>query len=179
MSEQNATINDAPHGRPTKYRPGYCKVAREMCERGATNADLAAHFGVALSTIWLWQTTHTEFFESCKLGKAVADERVKQSFYMRAVGYEYDAVKVMQSEGTPVYAPYREHVPADVTAGKFWLMNRCSGEFKDTQHLNHDTPADSPLAELARQLAGTALRPREGEPPAAPATPDMNSREEP
>lgn len=165
MSESNTCehIDDeAPQrGRPPKYKPEYCDIARQMCERGATNADLAAHFGVAISTVWLWQVTHAAFFESCKLGKAVADERVKNSFYMRAVGYEYAAEKLFSYEGSIIRGEYREHIPADVNAAKFWLMNRRPDEFKDTQHLKHDTPKDSPLAELAKALAGTALRPKE------------------
>jgi hypothetical protein len=36
----------------------------------------------------------------------------------RAIGDTYNAVKVMQSEGNPVYADYVEHVPPDVGVAK-------------------------------------------------------------
>jgi L-alanine-DL-glutamate epimerase-like enolase superfamily enzyme len=51
---------------------------------------------------------------------------VERSLYERANGYTYDAVKIFMPAGAkkPVYAPYVEHMPRDVTAGIFWLKNR-------------------------------------------------------
>jgi hypothetical protein len=37
----------------------------------------------------------------------------------------------------PVYAPYIEHVPPDVTAGIFWLKNRDPGHWRDVQNVTH------------------------------------------
>ena len=44
--------------------------------------------------------------------------RVKRSLYARAVGYNYETTKIFMPAGRekPVYAPYVEHVPPDVTA---------------------------------------------------------------
>ena len=55
--------------------------------------------------------------------------RVERSLYERANGYSYDAVKIFMPAGAkkPVYAPYIEHVPPDVTAAIFWLKNRRAG----------------------------------------------------
>ena len=67
-----------------------------------------------------------DFCRALKVGKQEADERVSRSLYMRGVGYSYDAVKIFMPAGAkkPVYAPYVEHVPPDVTACIFWLKNR-------------------------------------------------------
>jgi hypothetical protein len=48
--------------------------------------------------------------------------RVKRSLYTRAVGYNYEAVKIFMpaNREKPVIVPYIEHVPPDVTAGIFW-----------------------------------------------------------
>ena len=158
MATENDDFAETSHGigRPTKYRQDFAQKAREMCERGATNADLASEFEVALSTIWLWQTTHAEFFECCKTGKAAFDERVKSSFYMRCTGYEYLAQKVASNDGIPTVVEFREHVPADVSAAKFWLINRCPDEFKpDTKvSFEHSTKKDDPLATFLDSLAG-------------------------
>jgi hypothetical protein len=53
-----------------------------------------------------------------KAGKEFANKRVERSLYQKAVGYSYDAVKIFMPAGAekPVYAPYVEHVPPDVTA---------------------------------------------------------------
>jgi hypothetical protein len=37
----------------------------------------------------------------------------------------------------PVYAPYVEHVPPDVTACIFWLKNRKPSEWRDSQQMEH------------------------------------------
>jgi hypothetical protein len=37
----------------------------------------------------------------------------------------------------PVYAPYVEHVPPDVTACSFWLKNRDPEHWRDSQQLEH------------------------------------------
>jgi hypothetical protein len=59
--------------------------------------------------------------------------------YERAVGYNYEAVKIFMPAGpsTPVYAPYIEHVPPDVTACIFWLKNRDPQHWRDSQQLEH------------------------------------------
>jgi hypothetical protein len=132
-----------------------------LCSKGATIAELADAFGVAISTIWSWKNQHAEFSESCKVGGAEADERVERSFYERACGYTFDTVKIMQYEGAPLIVPHREHVPPDPRAAEFWLTNRRPDRWKHKQTLEHDVPTDSPLAQLAAQLAGTALRPVE------------------
>jgi hypothetical protein len=58
-------------------------------------------------------------------GKAEADNRVERSLYERANGYSYDAFKIFRTkDGDIIRAPYREHVPPDITACIFWLKNR-------------------------------------------------------
>jgi hypothetical protein len=53
------------------------------------------------------------------------------------VGYTYPAVKIFMPAGAkkPIYAPYEEHVPPDVTAGIFWSKNRRPDKWRDTWHL--------------------------------------------
>jgi hypothetical protein len=63
---------------------------------------------------------------------------VNESLYSRAVGYNYEAVKVFMpaNRTQPVYAKYIEHVPP-VTAGIFWLKNRDPQQWRDSQQLEH------------------------------------------
>lgn len=128
MTEEN---NNVGPGRPTGYQPEYVDIAIQMCARGATMADLAERFKVARSTIYQWLAAHQEFSDAVRVGKEVADERVGFSVYERAVGYTYDSVKIMQYEGSPVRVPYKEHVPPDVAAAKFWLTNRQPEKWRD------------------------------------------------
>jgi hypothetical protein len=65
--------------------------------------------------------------------------RVERSLYERANGYNFEAVKIFMppNREKPVYAPYVEHVPPDVTACIFWLKNRDPQHWRDSQRLEH------------------------------------------
>lgn len=124
-------------GRPSKYKPEFAKQAAKLCALGATDADLADFFDVNTSTIWRWTGRYEEFCNALKTAKEQADERVERSLYQRAVGFEHDAVKIMQYEGQPVIVPYREKVAPDTTACIFWLKNRRKDQWRDKQELEH------------------------------------------
>lgn len=138
------------------YKPEYARIARAMCKRGATNTELGDAFGVTRRTITYWQTNFEDFAEALKVGKGEYDDRVERSYAERAVGYEVDAVKVFMPAGAtePVYAYYREHIPADPGAAKSWLCVRRSKEWHDRKEL---TGADgAPLMPIVALLAEVA-----------------------
>jgi len=128
-------------GRPTKYKAEFAKQAAKLCHLGATDADLADFFGVTTRTIMNWSAQYPGFFHALKSSKAAADNRVVRSLYQRAIGYEYDAVKIFQYEGSPVVVPYREKVAPDTVACIFWLKNRCKDEWRDKQEVEHNGSA--------------------------------------
>lgn len=111
-------------GRPTKYKAEFASQAAKLCALGATDAQLADFFGVAISTINLWKVEHQEFSDAIKVPKTEADERVVQSLYRRAMGYEHDEVDIRVIEGQIVQTPIRKHYPPDTAAAAFWLKNR-------------------------------------------------------
>jgi hypothetical protein len=137
-------------GRPTKYRPEFVVIAREMCRRGGTDYDLAQEFGVVTSTIWSWSLKHVDFSNALKTEKEGFDDRVERSLAQRAVGYSYHATKVMQHNGVPVYAEYIEHVPPDLGACKLWLTNRRKKDWTDTSKLEHTGKDGEPLVPPAK-----------------------------
>jgi len=129
-----------PGGRPTKYDPRFALIAKEMCQLGATDADLAAAFDCSTQTINLWKSTHKEFSDAIKVGKSPADDRVEHSLYQRAVGYSYDAVKIFCKDGEETLIPYQEHVPPDVAAAFIWLKNRRKEEWRDKPLIETTNP---------------------------------------
>lgn len=131
-------------GRPSVYRDGYPEQARKLCALGATDLELADFFQIDVSTIYRWKHTHPDFCEAVTCGKEAADERVARSLYNRAVGYTHDAVKIFMPAGaeSPVYAPYREHVPPEVGAAFNWLKNRRPNEWREKTEIAHDITDD-------------------------------------
>lgn len=124
-------------GRPSGYRPEYCREAEKLCANGATDMELAEHFGVTDRTIYRWKAAHPEFSQALKSGKDLADERVERSLYHKAVGYTYETEKVFQYQGEIVRTRVVEHVPPDTTAAIFWLKNRRAHAWRDRAEVVH------------------------------------------
>jgi hypothetical protein len=130
-------------GRPSTYDEDFARQARKLCSLGATDADLADHFGVTTSTIWMWATRHQEFFKALHEGKGGFDDRVKRGLAQRGTGYSYDSEKVMVVKGKVVKVPIREHVPPDPRAAMDWLTNRDPMNWK--RKIENGFDPDTPL----------------------------------
>ncbi len=128
-----------PAGRPSSYSDEFAKQAEKLSALGATDMEMADFFEVDVRTIYRWKHDHEGFCQALNAGKSKADERVINSLYQRAVGYEQDAVKIFMPAGAdnPVYAPYREKVAPDTTAAIFWLKNRQPDKWRDKQDVEH------------------------------------------
>jgi hypothetical protein len=140
-------------GRPSTFKPEYVEQARKLCALGHTDQEIAQFFDVSLRTFAYWKARNPELLHSLKAGKAEADARVARSLYQRGVGYSYDAVKIFMPAGAkkPVYAPYVEHVPPDVTAQIFWLKNRDPAHWRDAWQIEAAVGryiiSDTPMSE--------------------------------
>jgi len=132
-------------GRPSKYKPEFAEQARKLCVLGATDLDIANFFEVDARTIYRWKAEFEEFRQSLKRGKDEADDLVEQRLFQRATGYTHDAVRIFMPKDAdePVYAPYVEHHPPDVTAAIFWLKNRRSDQWRDRHE--HSGPGGGPV----------------------------------
>ena len=143
------------------YEPIFSAIAKKMCSMGATNADLAEAFQVSADSIVAWQAEYEEFCRACQEGEAAADTQVERSLFRRATGYAYEAEKIVTCHGRPTVMTHRVHVPADVSAGKWWFANRGDGQARvDLDQLRGEMRPDL-LRELSEQLWGTAIRPKE------------------
>jgi hypothetical protein len=125
--------------RPTKYKAEYAGQAAKLCLLGATDAQLADFFEVSVSTINLWKVQHPEFSEAIKVPKDMADERVEQSLFRRAMGYEHDEIDIRVVDKEVIQTPIRKYYPPDSTAMIFWLKNRKAAEWREkVEHTGAD-----------------------------------------
>jgi hypothetical protein len=126
-------------GRPTAYRPEFAERAKNLCQLGAVDVEIADFFGVTVQTIHNWRAAHQEFFEATRVGKEYADNRIERSFYQRAVGYEYDLVKtVRRNKNGLTVTETIKHVPGDVTAQMKWLCNRMPHKWRHKVDVSHE-----------------------------------------
>lgn len=115
------------------YKPEFDDFAMKFAERGATDRELADLFGIPVGLLYEWRNLHEGFARSIKVGKEVADERVKRALYQMAVGFEVEDERMLvdKETGEPIYVPYVRKVDPQLGAATMWLKNRCRDEFRD------------------------------------------------
>lgn len=132
-----------------------------MClVEGLTNAQLAERFGVGVATVARWRKDHPEFRDALKVGKDMADARVKKSLYELANGYRFTtkktarkASKVNGKETIEVTETTTEtFIPPHATAAIFWLKNRDPEHFRD----NPERGTEDDSAEAIREWMDAA-----------------------
>lgn len=147
-------------GRPTAYKPEYVAQAQKLASLGATDIEIADFFEVDVRTIYRWKHDRDEFCQALNVGKSKADERVINSLYQKAIGYEQESVKIFMPAGAeaPVYAPYREKIAPDTTAAIFWLKNRQPEQWRDKQEIVHGGSLDVTTKEQRDAAVAAAIR---------------------
>lgn len=60
-----------PGGRPTKYKPEYCVLAKDMMSLGASKIEVAAKIGIARDTFFNWVNENEEFSDAIKEGETL------------------------------------------------------------------------------------------------------------
>jgi hypothetical protein len=118
-------------GRPSDFRPEFVELAREQIERGKTDVELAAFFGVAPATLYVWRNNFPIFQEIVQEARRNADEKVEQALLARAIGYSHPETKVFCSEGEIITHEVTRHYPPDPRSMEFWLKNRNRDLWKD------------------------------------------------
>jgi transcriptional regulator with XRE-family HTH domain len=137
-------------GRPTKYEERFCEEVRDLCLLGATDDELAEHFGVARSTLSAWKNEFPDFSDAIKKAKRAADAVIAGKLYRRAEGYDYEEqqafkVKVGPSEERVEVVEVQKHVPPDPTSMIFWLKNRQPHLWRDVKAQEVSGPGGGPL----------------------------------
>lgn len=112
--------------------------AKELGLNGATEFEVAEHFGVTVMTVNNWKRRYPPFAEALRLGKDLADERIEASLYHKAHGYTYRSEEIKVVDGAIVRVPVITHQPPDTTAMIFWLKNRQRDRWRDQQDVKVD-----------------------------------------
>lgn len=151
-------------GRPSKYGTIDIAQVERLAGLGLTDRELAVSLNISPDTFYTYKKK-ADFSEAIKKGKAVADDKVVQSLYKRAIGYEYDEVtkepvyiqyrkgkggkKSKVSETLVTTKTVRKHVNPDVTAQIFWLCNRRPETWRHKKQIEHEM--DGGTKELLRK----------------------------
>ena len=143
-------------GRPTSYKPEYAERAKELCERGATDVELAEEFDVSVRTLHRWKGDHEEFCHALKAGKQPSDDRIERSLFERASGFVYKEqqaikIKIGPHEEKIEIVEVERQAPPDTTAMIFWLKNRRPAEWRETKAVELTGANGGPVRVVAQE----------------------------
>ena len=130
-------------GRKNKY---YSVVLPKMdqiikwCEEGLTDMEIAKRLGIHITSLINYKKEHEELAKAMQEAKEIADYRVEDALYKRAIGYKYKEVtrqlvedaRTGKTELKVVKEVIKEVAP-DTTAQIFWLKNRQPQKWRDKQ----------------------------------------------
>lgn len=138
-------------GRPSKYKPEINVQVKILAQKGFTDKEIAEVFAVDEATINRWKVEYPQFCESLKEGKEIADQKVIQSLYERALGYSHPEVHISNFQGLITKTPIIKHYPPDATSAIFWLKNRQPDKWRDKHEVEHGM--DSNLTGLLKEIS--------------------------
>jgi len=136
-----------PKGRPPRFTPSMIQVVEEMTAEGKTIDEIAAHFNVDRVTIFRWAKKYDDFGKALKSGRDMQVERVVESLFRRATGYEYEEIEqhgetISGKNGQDLrkvtrFKKTKKHVPADLGSAAFLLKNLQPERFRDKHDIEH------------------------------------------
>jgi hypothetical protein len=128
ITKKTIRVKTGAVGRPTDYREEYAEIAYRLALLGFIDTQLAEFFEISIPTLHLWRKKHPEFSKSTRLGKIIADAKVANSLYHRAIGMTVTETHKSTSEekqrDSISETVVTKELPPDVNAAKFWLKNR-------------------------------------------------------
>lgn len=130
-------------GNPTKYDASlHVPLVRGLAREGFTVEEIAEKLQVSKRTIYNWGERHPEFLHALKEGRALADYRVEDALYKRALGFTRRTVREEEGDRGSKTVTVTEEVPPDTTAAIFWLKNRRPDLWRDRREHGEDGPGE-------------------------------------
>ncbi len=109
------------------------QLARQWRGEGATLEQVAERFRVDVSTLHRWKTQHPELADALQEVVLDADARVEEALLKSAQGFHYDEVTTELDEAEKIVRMkvVNKFLPPNISAQKFWLINRRKGRWKN------------------------------------------------
>ena len=130
----------ADRGRKSKYetnvQPRLLEIAA-WCRDGYTDKEIAEKLDISQDSFYKYKNEFSEFSDTLKETKEIADIRVENSLNKNANGYDYEEQTVVMKKEViykdgkrvkeityPEVITLTKHKEAETKAQQFWLQNR-------------------------------------------------------
>lgn len=128
-----------------KVEPHLAEI-EDWARKGLSDKQIAANLEISVTSLDNYQKQHPELADCLSRGKSQPNAEVENSLYKRATGYnvtlekdfklrriEYDANgRKVKEYDELVTGKEEHHIPADVNAQKFYLVNRVPDRWETT-----------------------------------------------
>lgn len=135
-----------------------CLKLEGWAKDGLTDKDISHNIGINPQTLYEWKKRYPEIAKALSEGKDVADRRVENALYKRAIGYEYNETKTVtrivngKVDKDAEVTTTKKVVLGDVTAQIIWLKNRKAEWRRSEERDNKAAEGVEDLAPLADLL---------------------------
>lgn len=137
---------------PSKYQTHVKPKLEEIkhwTREGLTEKEISVRLGISPVTFSRYKKDNMELIKVLVEGKAIADYRVEDALYKRALGYRTNEVtyekKLNKKTGEMEVVATKlieKDVAPDTTAMIWWLKNRKPASWKDRQDINLEGSLD-------------------------------------
>lgn len=119
---------------------------------GLVLEEIAHNMGINRCTLFEWRREFPTIANALKNGRAVADRKVENALFNRAIGSDVTEVKVTEGKDGKTVVTATKHIPADVTACIYWLKNRKPDEWNDRKTVTVEADLEDlePLADMLK-----------------------------
>ena len=143
---------------PAKYKKHFPELVKWMARDGLTDQEIADELNISRTTLKKWRKLYPDFDQALLEGKDIADARVEEKLYQRAIGFDYEESEVQVDVNTGKATRIKrttKYVAPDVTACIFWLKNRRPKKWRDVSKIEAEI-TDDRTREAGRQIAENA-----------------------
>ena len=132
-------------------------VIQGWARDGLIDKQIANNMGIHVATLYEYKKKYPEFNEALKKEKEVVDYEVENAMLKRALGYDYEEIKVIitdKGSKSKRIEKTTKHVMGDVTAEIIWLKNRKPASWRDRPQ--NEEEAENKLNEVIAAMMEAA-----------------------
>jgi hypothetical protein len=136
---------------PSLNRRSIPRVAKKLCELGATTEDLAEVFGTSVAEMDRWLGHQSDFSRACANGRIAALNKISNRLLRLATGLNVPTRRIVYFDGMAAQITVEESQSPDLEAA-----NALLGEFRKRAEIKaYDALLPSAAEEAMAALRGT------------------------
>jgi hypothetical protein len=156
---ENADEKKSNAGAKGKYREDFPMLIEAYARRGMTDKQMYESLQISHDTFYQYVQKYTEFSEALKKGREPVHIEVENALLKNALGYNYEEEHYEVSADGKIDKKKRKvikkHVPGNLGAQIFWLINRLSDYWKQRKEEKQNDNIEeikATIAEFAKSL---------------------------